>query len=298
MADITLQFSTLNVSVQPTDIVYACLLDEGQAGVNTSIQSMPLRDTKPFPIGEVTTINHATNVIVVDDTGYMYPTLHEGHYFFFSKDRRANISGILGYYALIEYRNYSKKQAEMFATGVDFSLYNKFQKESNLNQVKNIYYFGNINYHLDLDLYNQLAEKYNIHCIGILNPIIKKKLSKKIIIHEPVNQIELPQLLNKADCIALLYQKTAFTDGVIPAKFYEAIATLKPVIISGLDECLEFSNIVYNINGSYQKFEDVINNMTTRFTEERKANQLKLAKSADWSNRAKALLDICEQNLN
>ena len=31
------------------------------------------------------------------------------------------MSGILGYYALTEYRNYSKNEAEMFATGTEYA---------------------------------------------------------------------------------------------------------------------------------------------------------------------------------
>ena len=118
MAIIILQFTTLNVSVQPTDVVYACLTDKNQAGVNTPNS---IQDTKPFPIGVVTAVNHSTSTITVDDAGYVYPTITNIHYFFFSKDRRANMSGILGHYALVEYRNYSKKQAEMFATGTEFA---------------------------------------------------------------------------------------------------------------------------------------------------------------------------------
>ena len=128
MAIITLTFSTLNVSVQPTDVVYACLTVDDQAGINHPSTTV---DTKPFPIGEVVSVNHKIGEIKVDDLDgteplphgpYLpYPQLTNGHYFFFSKDKRINMSGILGYYALVEYRNYSKKQVEMFATGVDFS---------------------------------------------------------------------------------------------------------------------------------------------------------------------------------
>ena len=128
MAIFNLQFPTLNVSVQPTDVVYACLTVDDQAGINHPSTTV---DTKPFPIGEVVVVNHKTGEIKVDDLDgteplphgpYLpYPQLTSGHYFFFSKDKRTNMSGILGYYALVEYRNYSKKQVEMFATGVDFS---------------------------------------------------------------------------------------------------------------------------------------------------------------------------------
>ena len=118
MATFFLAFPVLNISVQPTDVVYACLTDNNQAGVNTP---NPVQDTKPFPIGVVIDVNHGTSTIEVDDAGYIYPAITSIHYFFFSKDRRANMSGILGNYALVEYRNYSKKQAEIFATGAEFA---------------------------------------------------------------------------------------------------------------------------------------------------------------------------------
>ena len=42
-------------------------------------------------------------------------------YFFFAKDQRANTSGILGYYASIEYKNYTKRSAEIFAVGTNYA---------------------------------------------------------------------------------------------------------------------------------------------------------------------------------
>ena len=123
MATFNLQLPILNVSVQPTDIVYACLMVNEQAGVTTPNTTV---DTKPFPIGVVDVVRHDDNEIDVEDALYVpYPPLTSSHYFFFSKDRRANMSGILGYYALVEYRNHSKKQAEMFATGTEFSISSK-----------------------------------------------------------------------------------------------------------------------------------------------------------------------------
>lgn len=128
MATFTLQFTELNVSIQPTDVVYACLTENEQAGVNTPGMTT---NTKPFPIGEVEDVNHTLAQIIVNDfdgtpNEYTpYPTLTSNHYFFFSKNRQVNMSGILGYYALVEYRNYSKKEAEVFATGVEYSISSK-----------------------------------------------------------------------------------------------------------------------------------------------------------------------------
>ena len=40
-------------------------------------------------------------------------------YIFFSKDNKANLSSILGYFADIQFKNNSKQYAEIFSVGVD-----------------------------------------------------------------------------------------------------------------------------------------------------------------------------------
>ena len=125
----TIVFLPLNVSVQPTDVLYASLTPGGQAGVN---HPSATQDTKPIAIGEVVDSpsppNHFGGTFWMDtnpsgSTPPDYPpiTLTSQHYIFFSKDNRANMSGILGYYALVEYRNYTKNQAEIFATGTEYA---------------------------------------------------------------------------------------------------------------------------------------------------------------------------------
>mgnify|MGYP003138028651 CR=1 FL=1 len=61
------------------------------------------------------------NRVTIETTGFASVTLTEQHYLFFSKNRAVNISGVLGYYASVEYRNYSKKKAEIFATGTEYA---------------------------------------------------------------------------------------------------------------------------------------------------------------------------------
>ena len=129
---LTLTFPhTLNVSVQPTDIMYTSLAINTQSGINHPTANA---DTKPFAIGEVTKVLFDDRQVIIDRDLYesvwnlptdtppgMGFTLTNQHYLFFSKDRRTNMSGILGYYSLVEYRNYSSKEAEIFATSSEFS---------------------------------------------------------------------------------------------------------------------------------------------------------------------------------
>ena len=109
----------LNVSVQVGDIMYTSLTINSQSGVNQP--SVTGSSTKPFPIGQVTSVDHATKTIVIDTTAYLpTPTITSAHYLFFSKDPVVNTSGIIGYYAETEYRNYSSVEAEIFATAIDY----------------------------------------------------------------------------------------------------------------------------------------------------------------------------------
>ena len=105
----------LNVSVQPGDILYSAKLLDDQIGVN-----FPSNTNKPQPVGIITLVDHFTNTIEVDTTGFVWVDTN-GTYLFFGKDKIANTSGILGYYASVEYRNYSNKKAEIFASGTEYA---------------------------------------------------------------------------------------------------------------------------------------------------------------------------------
>jgi len=128
MPILTLSFSyDLNVSVQGSsatgqggDILYYINPVNNQGGTNHPNSGGT--NTKPKAFGEVISVNHVNRTVTYDDTGYppIPGGLNNSHYIFFSKDRRANTSGIIGYYAETEYRNYTKLQAEIFATAVDY----------------------------------------------------------------------------------------------------------------------------------------------------------------------------------
>ena len=113
MITVTLKADNVNVSLQKGDTVYATMLDNDQSGTNAN------SGKKPVAIGTV--IDVVGQVVKIDDSLFPTISLTGEYYLFFSKDRRANLSGILGYYASIEYRNYSLKKAEIFATGTEYA---------------------------------------------------------------------------------------------------------------------------------------------------------------------------------
>ena len=67
-------------------------------------------------LGAITAVNYATKQItcdVADNT--ILPASND--FLFFSKDNRANMTSLLGYYAEVEVKNNSTDKAELFAMG-------------------------------------------------------------------------------------------------------------------------------------------------------------------------------------
>tara|TARA_R110001632_G_scaffold133572_2_gene248110 strand:+ start:221 stop:610 length:390 start_codon:yes stop_codon:yes gene_type:complete len=124
MPSITLS-NLINVSVQIGDTLYASVVVNGQSGKNHP--NAGTTDTKPVAIGKITGINRSSGTLSYTtayppgSTPANYPSAPGSFvYLFASKDNRVNTSGIIGYFAEVEFRNYSSKSAEIFVTGIDY----------------------------------------------------------------------------------------------------------------------------------------------------------------------------------
>ena len=116
----TLQISGgLNVSIQEGDTVYAAKIVSGQSGTNHPGSGSI--DTKPVAIGKVASngINQSTGTVTIETAGFNAGPSGNS-YIMFSKDNRVNTSGIIGYFAECELKNYSTKAAEIFVVGADY----------------------------------------------------------------------------------------------------------------------------------------------------------------------------------
>ena len=114
MPNITVTFSfDLNESVQLGDTLHY---------VNPTNDTLQGGDVIPFnndgiiQVGAITTVNYATNTIVADiQNSTALPT--GTSFFLFSKDNRANMASLLGYYAEVEFTNNSTEKAELYSVG-------------------------------------------------------------------------------------------------------------------------------------------------------------------------------------
>ena len=114
MPSITLTFSApLNVSCQVGDTAYYV--------PTTTDGGFTKNSADVLEIGQIRQINNAqTNTpVVICDT--MAPGNLDGltRFILFSKDNKANLSSILGYYADVQFVNDSTAEAELFSIGTE-----------------------------------------------------------------------------------------------------------------------------------------------------------------------------------
>ena len=109
---ITIGFAQdINVSVQVGDLAwYVPTNQQGAPGNQYQTNDVD----KIVLIGPITNING--NILTIDQpSGQTPPSASD--FIMFSKDKRANLSGVVGYYAKIRFVNDSKEKIELFAVG-------------------------------------------------------------------------------------------------------------------------------------------------------------------------------------
>lgn len=176
--------------------------------------------------------------------------------------------------------------------GVRFDRFNEAHRGDEAERRKVIMFYGGIGSHVDFDIYEKLAETYDVRFVGVVNPDAEGKVPDNIEILPPVKNEELPAVLQQADVLTIFYHETDFVRGKIPAKFFECLATEKPTLVSGLREADAYPECVYEIDGSAEKAARIIESLPETETEERRARRREVAKSADWSARFDHFSDV------
>lgn len=168
--------------------------------------------------------------------------------------------------------------------GVSSKMFLSAYRGDEYKRLQTICYFGGIGNHLDFDMYNKLSEHYNVLFIGQYNSAdVVGKLSSRIKIIPPVTNRELPDILKNVDVMGLFYNKCDYVNGVIPAKIYECISTLKPVVTTGMDCVSRLGKAVYIC--TEDNVVDTLEKLVITETEDVIAYRKKIANEADWERR-------------
>ena len=115
MPNITLNFPfDINVSAQQGDTAYYV--------PTTTSASFNVNSSAVIEIGVIQSITPgvpSSMVVFTNLAPPLYP--NTGDFILFSKDNKANLSSLLGYYANVKFVNTSKTEAELFAVNMESS---------------------------------------------------------------------------------------------------------------------------------------------------------------------------------
>ena len=119
---VTITFTNpLNISVQVGDTAYYTSTTTLGSFNVPSINTQNLSGV--FSLGLITSITPWTQAsgiaTITTNCTQCPPNPVAGDYIMFSKDNKANMSSILGYYAEVEFKNNSKTEAELFSVGTE-----------------------------------------------------------------------------------------------------------------------------------------------------------------------------------
>lgn len=169
--------------------------------------------------------------------------------------------------------------------GVYFDAFAGSYRGDEASRRRVIGYFGGVGPHLNIAAFNALAESHEVIIVGIIDSVVRRQLSSRIVVRPPVDNRELPHLMREWDVIALLYLDSPYMHGVLPAKFYECLATGKPVLVSGLREVERYRECVYVVSEEAGEVVNAVRQIDPVQDANRSQMRTALAREADWSSR-------------
>ncbi|SEF55629.1 Glycosyltransferase involved in cell wall bisynthesis [Caloramator fervidus] len=197
--------------------------------------------------------------------------------------------------------------------GVDFDLFNSvdlmnYERPLELKNLKGkiLGFIGAVKEWVDLELVYKVACKkhdWNFVFIGplaSLEIISRLKSLNNVCFIEPKPQKDLPRYIKHFDVCLNLFKKSELTKNVSPLKFYEYLATGKPIISTDMPHIRKFSDLIYIVEDEedfIKKCEDIFNGED----DIKKQKRIEIAKKASWDNRMNDILEyiknVCKINL-
>lgn len=112
----------------------------------------------------------------------------------------------------------------------------------------------------------------------------------------PRDRKEIPAYVQAFDVCLIPYQKNEYNKYSFPLKFFDYMATGKPIIASGLPELEEFCEVI-DIIKTPEEFTEILRKVILKGDSERREKRLEIASQNTWEIRTKKLLNILENNI-
>ncbi len=203
----------------------------------------------------------------------------------YTEDRLIKLSDIVVYDC-----NFLKSKHELKAKhnivippGVNFNIFNLNLKRE---KIEKVLYFGLVSEKIDLNLLSEVSNICKLDIIGESRIDLDGILVNEFI--DKVENFELPNLIKNYDALLLPYKTTEYAKGVIPAKFFECLATGLPVIASATPNFLDYKEfLILSETGEYK---ELIKNYV--YNESERSSRIALAAANDWNFKGKKFWEL------
>jgi len=160
-------------------------------------------------------------------------------------------------------------------------------------------------YKLDFQLVTYLAERNPNWSIVLIGPVGQAENQTDVRVFKEKQNIYLlgqkdykvlPNYIKAFDVCIIPYLNSEYTAGCFPLKFFEFMATGKPIVISGLPALEEYDGLV-KIAHSKEEFSRLVQMVLKSDSEKNKQRRMKIAKKNTWDEKVKTITKIITKNL-
>ena len=160
-------------------------------------------------------------------------------------------------------------------------------------------FVGSLNYKMDESLLEELFENYPDWSFAFVGPNRGFGLEKFInfpnvffLGRKPIEQ--LPSYISGFDVCIIPYKVDNYTTGVMPIKFFEYMASGKPVVSTNIPELGKFSDLI-DVTASTEQFATAIEQRLNDDPPEQRQWRIDFAKSNSWETRIREILERLEE---
>ena len=177
--------------------------------------------------------------------------------------------------------------------GVDYQLFSRPQAGP-VGKIRKACFYGTLDPRFNFPLVWGAARKLKDVEFHIVGPMKVKfpPPPANVRFHEPLPPHELVEFLKKCDLLLIPYRSSDWVKGVFPAKFFECLATGKPVVVSGIEENVkDYLHLVYPVKSS-DELVAVVKNISSTENEEKVKERMRVARENSWEKRFEKLLQL------
>jgi glycosyltransferase involved in cell wall biosynthesis len=158
-------------------------------------------------------------------------------------------------------------------------------------------------YKLDISILIGVAESHPEWSVVLIGPtgvagrsidIEKLKIYSNVFLLGPRHYARLPEYLKAFDVCMIPYQLNEYTRSCFPLKFFEYMASGRPIVVSGLPSLREFGEHIWMAN-SIESFIQGIEVALHQDSKERQIQRMAIASENTWEGKVSQMIEIIQK---